>query len=84
MSSCELLSDSALRWAVGSSGMINARGVGPGPSRSQYGIQRGARDSHERMNLQGIPHQEKPHLLICTHKLECVRICEKSVDRSCK
>ena len=29
-------------------------------------------------------HQEKPHWLICIHKLECVRICEKSVNTSCK
>jgi len=28
--------------------------------------------------------QEKPHLPICSHKLECVRICEKSVHISCK
>jgi hypothetical protein len=29
-------------------------------------------------------HQEKPHLLICSHKLECVGVYKKSVDISCK
>jgi hypothetical protein len=29
-------------------------------------------------------HQEKPHLLICSHKLECVGVYKKSVDISCE
>jgi hypothetical protein len=34
--------------------------------------------------LSSMKHQEKPHLLICSHKLEYAKVCEKSADKSFK